>query len=59
MNKPKLEIVSDNLVWLDFADKEIRIEQDDFYNKGKIMITVHNKDEDYHAKLLVSKGDKL
>ena len=34
------------------------IEQDNFYNKGKLMITVHNKNEDYHAKLLVSKGDK-
>ena len=58
MTKPKLEIVSENLVWLDFADKEIRIEQDDFYNKGNLMITVHNKNEDYHAKLLVSKRDK-
>ena len=59
MSEPKLEIVSEKLVWLDFADKEIRIEQDDFYNKGKLMITVHNKNEDYHAKLLVSTGDKL
>ena len=58
MTKTDLIQYFGNRVWLDFADKEIRIEQDDFYNKGKLMITVHNKDEDYHAKLLVSKGDK-
>ena len=48
-----MEIVSNNLVWIDFKGKEIRIEQDNFYNDGKLMITVHNKGEDYHAKLLV------
>ena len=58
MSKPKMEIVSnlegeDNIVWIDFKGKEIRIEQDNFYNEGKLMITVHNKGEDYHAKLLV------
>jgi len=53
MAKPKMEIVSDNLVWIDFKDKEIRIEQDNLHNKGKLMITVHNENEDYHAKLLV------
>jgi len=53
MTKPKMEIVSDDLVWIDFKGKEIRIEQDNFYNDGKLMITVHNKGEDYHAKLLV------
>ena len=53
MNKPKMEIVSDDLVWIDFKGKEIRLEQDNLYNEGKLMITVHNKDKDYHAKLLV------
>ena len=58
MSKPKMEIVSNlegdyNAVWIDFKGKEIRIEQDNFYNEGKLMITVHNKGEDYHAKLLV------
>ena len=53
MNKPKMEIVSDDLVWIDFKGKEIRLEQDNLYNEGKLMITVHNKGEDYHEKLLV------
>ena len=53
MDKPKMEIVSDDLVWIDFKGKEIRLEQDNLYNEGKLMITVHNKDKDYHAKLLV------
>jgi len=62
MSKPKMEIVSnlegeDNIVWIDFKGKEIRIEQDNFYNEGKLMITVHNKGEDYHAKLLVGNED--
>jgi hypothetical protein len=47
----------DNIVWIDFKGKEIRIEQDNFYNEGKLMITVHNKGEDYHAKLLVDNED--
>jgi hypothetical protein len=53
MSKPKMEIVSDDLVWIDFKGKEIRLEQDNLYNEGKLMITVHNKGEDYHEKLLV------
>ena len=57
MSKPKMEIVSNNLVWIDFKGKEIRLEQDNFYNQGKLMITVHNKGEDYHAKLLVEENE--
>ena len=57
MSKPKMEIVSNNLVWIDFKGKEIRLEQDNFYNQGKLMITVHAKDGDYHAKLLVEETE--
>ena len=56
MSKPKIEIVSNDLVWIDFKSKEIRLEQDNFYNQGKLMITVHNKGQDYHAKLLVEEN---
>jgi hypothetical protein len=52
-----MEIMSDDLVWIDFKGKEIRLEQDNLYNEGKLMITVHNKDKDYHAKLLVEDNE--
>ncbi len=55
MSKPKLEIVSDDLVWLEFAGKEIRIAHDE--DDESILITVHNPEEDYHARLLVSKDE--
>ncbi len=47
------EITSDDLLWLDFKGKEIRIEQDRNFNDGKLMITVHKPNEDHYAKLLV------
>ena len=44
MNKPTtVEHTSDNLLWIDFKGKEIRIEQDKEFNNGKLQITV---DED-------------
>ena len=55
MSKPKLEIVSDDLVWLEFAGKEIRIAHDE--DDESILITVHNPEEDYHARLLFSKDE--
>ena len=54
MSKPiTVEHTSDNLLWIDFKGKEIRIEQDEQFNNGKLQITVHKPGEDYHAKLLV------
>ena len=45
---------SQNVLWVEnFKGVDIRIEQDNEYNEGKLMITVHKPDEDYHAKLLV------
>ena len=57
MNKPTtVEHTSDNLLWIDFKGKEIRIEQDKQFNNGQLQITVHKPGEDYHAKLLVEEG---
>ena len=56
MSKPKLEIINNDLVWLEFAGKEIRIAHDE-YNDESILITVHNPEEDYHAKLFVRKDE--
>jgi len=53
VSKPIVEITSDDLLWIDFKGKEIRIEQDHNFNDGKLMITVHKPNEDYYAKLLV------
>ena len=53
MSKPIVEITSEDLLWIDFKGKEIRIEQDPNFNDGKLMITVHKPNESYHAKLLV------
>ena len=54
MNKPiTVEHTSEDLIWINFKGKEIRIEQDKHFNNGDLMITVHNPGEDYHAKLLV------
>jgi|TARA_R100000081_G_C4774677_1_gene147813 hypothetical protein len=59
MNKPTtVEHTSDNLLWIDFKGKEIRIEQDKEFNNGKLQITVHKPGEDYHAKLLVDEDLK-
>lgn len=55
MNKPTtVEFTSDDLIWIEFKGKEIRIEQDKQFNNGQLQITVHNSGEDYHAKLLVN-----
>jgi hypothetical protein len=54
MSKPiTVEYTSDDLLWIDFKGKEIRIEQDEKLNNGQLQITVHKAGEDYHAKLLV------
>ena len=52
---PNLKICGDNVLWIAFKEHDIRIEQDKNYNDGKLMITVHKGDSDYHAKLLVEK----
>ena len=52
---PSMEILSDTILWITFKEHDIRIEQDKKYNDGKLMITVHKGDSDYHAKLLVEK----
>jgi hypothetical protein len=56
MSEPKLEIVSDDLVWLEFAGKEIRIAHNEDGDES-IRITVHNPEEDYHAQLYVRKDE--
>lgn len=56
MSEPKLEIVSDDLVWLEFAGKEIRIAHNEDDDES-IRITVHNPEEDYHAQLYVRKDE--
>ena len=48
-----VDIYSDDLLWITFKGQGIRIEQDEEYNDGMLMITVHIDDESYHAKLLV------
>jgi hypothetical protein len=53
MSEPIVEITSDDLLWIDFKGKEIRIEQNPNFNDGKLMITVHKPNQDFHAKLLV------
>ena len=54
VSKPiTVEYTSDDLLWIDFKGKEIRIEQDKQFNNGQLQITVHKTGEDYHAKLLV------
>jgi len=53
MSEPIVEITSDDLLWIDFKGKEIRIEQNPNFNDGKLMITVHKPNQDCHAKLLV------
>ena len=55
---PNLKICGDNVLWIIFKEHNIRIEQDKKYNDGKLMITVHKGDNDYHAKLLVEKPDE-
>tara|TARA_R100000781_G_scaffold16003_4_gene13137 strand:+ start:266 stop:451 length:186 start_codon:yes stop_codon:yes gene_type:complete len=53
MSEPIVETTSENVLWIDFKGKQIRVEQDPDFNDGKLMITVHKPDQDYHAKLLV------
>ena len=56
MGKPEMEVLLDTVLWIKFKEHDIRIEQDEEYNDGKLMITVHKgEDADYHAKLLVEK----
>ena len=55
---PNLKTFGDNVLWITFKEHDIRIEQDKKYNDGKLMITVHKGDSDYHAKLLVGKTDE-
>ena len=58
MSKPiTVEYTSDDLLWIDFKGKEIRIEQNKQINNGQLQITVHKPGEDYHAKLLVDKEE--
>ena len=58
MSKPEMEVLLDTVLWIKFKEHDIRIEQDEEYNDGKLMITVHKGDRDYHAKLLVGKNDE-
>ena len=56
MIKPTtIEYTSEDILWLDFKGKEIRIEHNS--DTKNILITVHNPDEDYHARLLVEEGE--
>jgi hypothetical protein len=55
---PSMEILSDTILWITFKEHDIRIEQDKQHTNGKLMITVHKGDSDYHAKLLVEKTDE-
>ena len=58
MNKPiTVEHTSEDLIWINFKGKEIRIEQNEQINNGQLQITVHKPGEDYHAKLLVDKEE--
>ena len=58
MYKPiTVEYTSDDLLWIDFKGKEIRIEQDEQFNNGQLQITVHKPGEDYHAKLIVNEEE--
>ena len=58
MSKPiTVEYTSDDLLWIDFKGKEIRIEQNEQINNGQLQITVHKPGDDYHAKLLVDKEE--
>ena len=42
MYKPiTVEYTSDDLLWIDFKGKEIRIQQDEQVNNGQLQITVH------------------
>ena len=53
-NRPiAVEMTSEDLIWIDFKGHEIRVEQDRNFNDGKLMITVHKPNEDYHTKILV------
>ena len=60
LREKHLELPSENLLWIGFKGKQIRVEQDPEFNDGKLMITVHKPNEDYHAKLLVEeKSDEV
>jgi hypothetical protein len=48
-----VEITSEDKIWIDFKGHEIRVEQDRNFNDGKLMITVHKPNEDYHTKILI------
>ena len=58
VSKPiTVEYTSDDLLWIDFKGKEIRIEQNEQINNGQLQITVHKPGEDYHAKLIVNEEE--
>ena len=49
---------NDNLLWINFKEYEIRVEQDKEYNNGNLVIYVFDKGaDDYKQKMEVEYAD--